>query len=133
MCVVLDAPNLDSETGLSDIHDPDREPRDDVYDIERSSQEGEPEPRVSLRLGEPRPGHLQEDVCPIGVGMSGWRRAAGRDVAYGLEDDPSGLEAIPPFRGVPFYEVGLQGDDEVDPLQEAATADLERLMASVPA
>ena len=133
MSTVLDAPILDSEDGLTDIHDLDREPKDDVYDAERSSREGEPEPRVSLRLGEPRPGHLEEDVCPTGVGISGWRRAAGRDAAFGPEDDPSGLEAIPPYRGVPFYEVGLQGDGGFDPREEAASADLERLMASVPA
>ncbi len=133
MSTVLDDLILDGEGGHSDIHDLDREPEFDVYDVERSSGSEESEPRVSLRLGEPRPGHLQEDVCPTGVGISGWRRAAGGDVAFGLEDDPSGLEGIPPHRGVPFYEAGLLRDDELDPEEEAASADLERLMASVPA
>jgi hypothetical protein len=57
---------------------------------------------LTLLLGEPSLGFWRGDVLPAIAGMSAWRRVSGLDVVFGLEGDPSALDAIPASRVVAF-------------------------------
>jgi hypothetical protein len=63
-----------------------------------------PDERVSLsRIMEgPRVGHCDQDLVRGAICNSASDKVAGLDVVFGLEDDPSALEKIPPLQGRPL-------------------------------
>lgn len=66
--------------------------KDDIDDLDVTPD------TVSIFIGDARVGHCSTDVLAAVAGGAGWRRLAGREVAFGLEGDPTAFDSIPRLR-----------------------------------